>query len=162
MKPSRVYQRPTRIILSRSSDTLTTPGAAAVFHLAWPMILKAVFLHGTVVVDGLLVAPLGEIAIAAMGVACSCWRHSSGFHFCLFPCNANSISTGFWRRQRCISKVSPFYRNHDWHVSGPDGGDTHCDIWEIRNRKPCIQRTCGLLRHGHTSAFLQFSFSDNP
>ena len=81
MKPSRVYQRPTRIILNRSSDTLTTPGAAAVFHLAWPMILKAVFLHGTVVVDGLLVAPLGEIAIAAMGVAAAVGGIVLGFIF---------------------------------------------------------------------------------
>ena len=33
------------------------------------MTLKAVFLHGTVVIDGLLVAPLGEAALAAMGLA---------------------------------------------------------------------------------------------
>ena len=33
------------------------------------MTLKAIFLHGIVVIDGFLVAPLGEVAIAAMGVA---------------------------------------------------------------------------------------------
>ncbi|MEJ6398901.1 MATE family efflux transporter [Yoonia sp. 208BN28-4] len=46
-----------------------TPGAAAVFALAWPMTLKAIFLHGTVVVDGFLVSALGEGALAAMGLA---------------------------------------------------------------------------------------------
>lgn len=46
-----------------------TPGAAAVFSLAWPMTLKAIFLHGTVVVDGFLVSALGEAALAAMGLA---------------------------------------------------------------------------------------------
>ena len=45
------------------------------------MILKAVFLHGTVVVDGLLVAPLGEIAIAAMGVAAAVGGIVLGFIF---------------------------------------------------------------------------------
>ena len=45
------------------------------------MILKAVFLHGTVVVDGLLVAPLGEIAIAAMGVASAVGGIVLGFIF---------------------------------------------------------------------------------
>ena len=33
------------------------------------MTLKALFLHGTVVIDGLLVSPLGEGALAAMGLA---------------------------------------------------------------------------------------------
>ena len=45
------------------------------------MILKAVFLHGTVVVDGILVAPLGESAIAAMGVAAAVGGIVLGFIF---------------------------------------------------------------------------------
>ena len=44
-------------------------GQRDIFALAWPMTLKAVFLHGTVVIDGLLVSPLGEAALAAMGLA---------------------------------------------------------------------------------------------
>ncbi|WP_342075776.1 MATE family efflux transporter [Yoonia sp. SS1-5] len=48
---------------------ISAPGARDVFALAWPMTLKALFLHGTVVIDGLLVAPLGEGALAAMGLA---------------------------------------------------------------------------------------------
>lgn len=39
------------------------------FSLAWPMALKAIFLHGTIVIDGFLLSALGEIALAAMGLA---------------------------------------------------------------------------------------------
>lgn len=46
-----------------------SPGARNVLSLAWPMTFKAVFLHGTVVIDGALVAPLGEATLAAMGLA---------------------------------------------------------------------------------------------
>lgn len=44
-------------------------GAKQVFALAWPMTLKAIFLHGTVVIDGFLLSSLGEGALAAMGLA---------------------------------------------------------------------------------------------
>lgn len=47
----------------------TGPGARHVFSLAWPMTLKAIFLHGTVVIDGFLLSSLGEGALAAMGLA---------------------------------------------------------------------------------------------
>ena len=47
----------------------TRIGAGAVFSLAWPMTIKALFLHGTVVIDGWLVSSLGEAALAAMGLA---------------------------------------------------------------------------------------------
>ena len=45
------------------------PKASDIFKLAWPMTIKAVFLHGTVLLDGWLVSPLGEEALAAMGLA---------------------------------------------------------------------------------------------
>ncbi len=45
------------------------PGARDVFVLAWPMTMRAIFLHGTVVIDGLLLSSLGEGALAAMGLA---------------------------------------------------------------------------------------------
>jgi len=51
------------------SDLPTGPTARHVFSLAWPMTLKAVILHGTVVIDAYLVASLGETALAAMGLA---------------------------------------------------------------------------------------------
>jgi Na+-driven multidrug efflux pump len=53
-------------------NSLTTsrdPNAGTVLSLAWPMTLKAVFLHGTVVIDGNLVSSLGETSLAAMGLA---------------------------------------------------------------------------------------------
>lgn len=46
-----------------------TPKNKDVLNLAWPMTVKAIMLHGTVVIDTLLVAPLGETALAAMALA---------------------------------------------------------------------------------------------
>ena len=40
-----------------------------VLTLAWPMTLKAIILHGTVVIDAYLVSSLGESALGAMGLA---------------------------------------------------------------------------------------------
>ena len=40
-----------------------------VFALAWPMTIKAIMLHGTVVIDAYLVSALGETSLAAMGLA---------------------------------------------------------------------------------------------
>lgn len=45
------------------------PTNRTIFALAWPMTLKPIMLHGIVVVDALLVAPLGEETLAAMGLA---------------------------------------------------------------------------------------------
>ena len=45
------------------------PTARRVFALAWPMTLKAIMLHGTVVIDAYLVSALGETSLAAMGLA---------------------------------------------------------------------------------------------
>lgn len=47
----------------------TGPTAHQVAALAWPMTLKAIFLHGTVVIDAYLVSALGETSLAAMGLA---------------------------------------------------------------------------------------------
>lgn len=54
-----------------TSTSLDTPGPTArdVFVLAWPMTLKAIMLHGTVVIDAYLVSALGETSLAAMGLA---------------------------------------------------------------------------------------------
>ena len=45
------------------------PTSRTVFALAWPMTLKAIILHGTVVIDAWLVSALGETSLAAMGLA---------------------------------------------------------------------------------------------
>lgn len=60
--------------MSSSTSLSGTPRAAGptarnVFNLAWPMTLKAIILHGTVVIDAYLVSSLGETALAAMGLA---------------------------------------------------------------------------------------------
>ncbi|WP_417721864.1 MATE family efflux transporter [Salipiger sp.] len=47
----------------------TGPGVSAILAMAWPMTLRAMMLHGTVVIDAWLVAGLGEEALAAMGLA---------------------------------------------------------------------------------------------
>lgn len=48
-----------------------SPSTKAVFKLAWPLTLKAIMLHGIVVIDAYLVSALGEEALAAMGLAAS-------------------------------------------------------------------------------------------
>lgn len=53
--------------MTQSRDDV--PTTKALFGLTWPMTLKAIFLHGVVVIDGLLVSALGEVALAAMGLA---------------------------------------------------------------------------------------------
>lgn len=45
------------------------PNTYSVFKLAWPMALKAIFLHGTVVIDGWLVSSMGEMQLASLGMA---------------------------------------------------------------------------------------------
>ena len=51
------------------SNAKPEKGARDVIALSWPMTLKAMFLHGTVVIDGWLVSSLGEASLAAMGLA---------------------------------------------------------------------------------------------
>lgn len=48
-----------------------TPSTAEIFNLAWPLGLKAMMLHGIVVIDAWLVSALGEESVAAMGLAAS-------------------------------------------------------------------------------------------
>ncbi|WP_281827215.1 MATE family efflux transporter [Jannaschia rubra] len=50
------------------ADSTTSP-ARVVFDLAWPLTLKAIMLHGIVVIDAYLVSGLGEQAIAVLGLA---------------------------------------------------------------------------------------------
>ncbi|MEM7709326.1 MAG: MATE family efflux transporter [Pseudomonadota bacterium] len=52
-----------------SAEAAILAPVRTVFDLAWPMTIKAMILHGTVVIDAYLVAGLGEPALVAMGVA---------------------------------------------------------------------------------------------
>ena len=54
---------------STSSSQTSPPDASSVLKLAWPMALKAVLLHGAVVIDGWLVSSLGELQLASLGLA---------------------------------------------------------------------------------------------
>ena len=54
---------------SITAGATAIPNARDIYALAWPMTVKSVMLFGIVVIDTLLVAPLGEAAIAAMGIA---------------------------------------------------------------------------------------------
>ena len=51
------------------SAQISSPNAGTVLKLAWPMALKAVLLHGAVVIDGWLVSSLGEFQLASLGLA---------------------------------------------------------------------------------------------
>ncbi len=53
---------------ARSADPSNSP-TRAVFGLAWPLTLKAIMLHGIVVIDAYLVSALGEQALAVLGLA---------------------------------------------------------------------------------------------
>ena len=51
------------------SQQTSSPHVGTVLKLAWPMALKAVLLHGAVVIDGWLVSSLGEFQLASLGLA---------------------------------------------------------------------------------------------
>ena len=51
--------------------TQTPPGNQKVFTLAWPIAMNAILLQLILVIDTVLVTPLGEEALSAMGVAAS-------------------------------------------------------------------------------------------
>jgi putative MATE family efflux protein len=55
--------------MTQAPDTPTAPATRAIFAMAWPLALKAAMLHGVIVIDAYLVSPLGEEALAAMGLA---------------------------------------------------------------------------------------------
>lgn len=59
----------------------TVPSAGKVLSLSWPMTTKAIFLHGTVVIDGWLISSLGEASLAAMGLAAAVGGLVSGVIF---------------------------------------------------------------------------------
>lgn len=48
---------------------IQTPTLRTIYGMAWPLTLKALMLHGIIVIDAYLVSALGEVALAAMGLA---------------------------------------------------------------------------------------------
>jgi len=57
------------VLSGKSTSPISAPHTGTVLRLAWPMALKAVLLHGAVVIDGWLVSSLGELQLAALGLA---------------------------------------------------------------------------------------------
>ncbi|WP_439137851.1 MATE family efflux transporter [Roseicyclus sp.] len=55
--------------MTLSESERVAPGTRSVFDMAWPMMAKAMMLHGIVVIDTYLVSGLGEVALSAMGLA---------------------------------------------------------------------------------------------
>lgn len=51
------------------SDHPVPPSARTVYSMAWPLMLRSAILYSVVVIDAYLVAPLGEGAIASLGLA---------------------------------------------------------------------------------------------
>ena len=45
------------------------PSTKTTFGLAWPLAVNAILLHSIIILDTYLVSTLGEVALAAMGVA---------------------------------------------------------------------------------------------
>jgi len=58
-----------KVSLQKTTALKATPTSGDLFAMAWPLGLKAMMLHGIVVIDAFLVSPLGESALAAMGLA---------------------------------------------------------------------------------------------
>lgn len=85
-----------------------SPGKQHVFRLAWPIALNGLLLQAVVLIDTLIVAPLGERAIAAMGLANAVGGLCIGVLFALFngtqvlmaqqhgAKNLSSMRTLFW------------------------------------------------------------------
>lgn len=57
--------------MSTLSLPTAEPSTRAIFDLAWPLTLKAIMLHGIVVIDAWLVSGPGETAVAVLGLSAS-------------------------------------------------------------------------------------------
>ncbi|WP_424930297.1 MATE family efflux transporter [Amaricoccus tamworthensis] len=57
--------------MTTKNPSAKTPSTRSIFDLAWPLTVKAVMLHGIVVIDAWLVSSLGESAVAVLGLSAS-------------------------------------------------------------------------------------------
>lgn len=65
-------------------STLSAPGNRRIHSLAWPIAVNGLLLQAVVLIDTLVVAPLGEHALASMGLASSFTGLVIGVLFALF------------------------------------------------------------------------------
>lgn len=82
----------------------SSPDAKDVFSLSWPMTVKAILLHGTVVIDGWLVSSLGEVSLAAMGLAATIAGFVSGFIFAFSSALQIRTAQAFGTKDRVFMK----------------------------------------------------------
>ena len=87
------------------------PNSKSVFNLAWPIALNAVLLQCILIIDTVLVTPLGEESLAAMGLAASTGGIILGFLFAFSNSsqlliaqaqgaeNQLALKSGFWAGQ---------------------------------------------------------------
>lgn len=91
--------------------TNNSPGHQSVFKLAWPIALNAILLQCILIIDTVLVTPLGEESLAAMGLAASVGSIILGFLFAFSNGsqlliaqaygaeNPVALKSGFWAGQ---------------------------------------------------------------
>ncbi len=81
--------------MSEQTASAPPPSRADIFSLAWPLGLKAVMVHGVIAIDAFLVAPLGEEALAAMGLAGAIGGLLLGFQFAFSSASQIRIAQAF-------------------------------------------------------------------
>lgn len=77
------------------SEIPSTPSRREIFAVAWPLGMKAVMTHGVIAIDAYLVSPLGEQALAAMGLAGAIGALLLGFQFAFTSASQIRIAQAF-------------------------------------------------------------------
>ena len=78
----------------RVPGVTTTPTMRDVIALSWPLAMNALFLQAILIVDTVLVTPLGEASLAAMGLAASLASVVSGAQWFVNWREENHASAG--------------------------------------------------------------------
>ncbi|WP_299933788.1 MATE family efflux transporter [uncultured Pelagimonas sp.] len=94
--------------MSEQTASAPPPSRAQIFTLAWPLGLKAVMVHGVIAIDAFLVAPLGEKALAAMGLAGAIGGLLLGFQFAFSTASQIRIAQAFGSGEKVPLKTG-FY-----------------------------------------------------
>lgn len=77
------------------SEIPSTPSRREIFAVALPLGMKAVMTHGVIAIDAYLVSPLGEQALAAMGLAGAIGALLLGFQFAFTSASQIRIAQAF-------------------------------------------------------------------
>ena len=85
--------------MNHSAQARSIPTNATVFNMAWPLAIKAVMLHGIVVIDAYLISSLGENALASMGLASAVAGMILAFLFAFSSATQIRIAQSFGTRE---------------------------------------------------------------